>query len=146
MRPLARPPFWGRAGRSLGRSLGHSLGRATESQIPLKRVRGRQQPKSAMFHIRDKLLEPFSPLPRTALENAQPVRGRQEPHIAIAIRFLFRKHFFARLQNARVSFSFFSEAKQSLHPLGIAEADCLLMLIVLLCELQITGIFGLYNT
>ena len=109
MRPLARPPFWGRAGRSLGRSLGHSPGRATESQIPLKRVRGRQQPKSAMFHIRDKLLEPFSPLPRTALENAQPVRGRQEPHIAIAIRFLFRKHFFARLQNARVSFPFFQK-------------------------------------
>ena len=85
-----------------------------------------------MFHIIDKLLEPFSPLPRTALENAQPVRGRQEPHIAIAIRFLFRKHFFARLQNARVSFPFFSDAKQSLHPLGVAEDDCLLMLIVFL--------------
>ena len=117
MRPLARPPFWGRAGRSLGRSLGHSPGRATESQIPLKRVRGRQQPKSAMFNIRDKLLEPFSPLPRTALENAQPVRGRQEPHIAIAIRFLFRKHFFARLQNARVSFPFF-RSKAILAPVG----------------------------
>ena len=46
----------------------------------------------------------------------------------------------------RASPFLFSEAKQSLHPLGVAEADCLLMLIVLLCELQITGIFGLYNT
>ena len=146
MRPLARPPFWGRARRSLGRSLGHSLGRATESQIPLKRVRGRQQPKSAMFNIRDKLLEPFSPLPRTALENAQPVRGRQEPHIAIAIRFLFRKHFFARLQNARVSFPFFQKQSNPCTRWVSPRTIVCLCWSFFLCELQITGIFGLYNT